>query len=76
RRGEVLVRFENVSFAYDDGEPVLRDVSLDIHAGDVIALLGPNGAGKTTLVKQAIGLLKPTQGRVLVDGKDTREMTV
>lgn len=76
RRGEVLVRFENVSFAYDDGEPVLRDVSLDIHAGDVIALLGPNGAGKTTLIKQAIGLLKPTQGRVLVDGKDTREMTV
>lgn len=76
RRGEVLVRFENVSFAYDDGEPVLRDVSLDIHAGDVIALLGPNGAGKTTLVKQAIGLLKPSRGRVLVDGKDTREMTV
>lgn len=76
RRGELLVRFENVSFAYDDGEPVLRNVSLDIHAGDVIALLGPNGAGKTTLVKQAIGLLKPTQGRVLVDGKDTREMTV
>ena len=76
RRGEVLVRFENVSFAYDDGEPVLRDVSLDIHAGDVIALLGPNGAGKTTLVKQAIGLLKPSQGRVLVYGKDTREMTV
>ncbi len=76
RRGEVLVRFENVSFAYDEGEPVLRDVSLDIHAGDVIAVLGPNGAGKTTLVKQAIGLLKPTRGRVLVDGKDTREMTV
>ena len=44
--------------------------------GDVIAILGPNGAGKTTLVKHAIGLLKPKAGRVLVDGKDTRELSV
>ncbi len=74
--GRPLVRFENVSFAYDDGPTVLHDVNLEIREGDVIAILGPNGAGKTTLVKQAIGLLKPRQGRVLLDGKDTREMTV
>jgi energy-coupling factor transport system ATP-binding protein len=42
----------------------------------VIAVLGPNGAGKTTFVKQAIGLLKPKAGRVLVDGRDTREASV
>ena len=74
---EPLVTFENVSFAYEeDGPIVIRDVNLTIHRGDVIALLGPNGAGKTTLVKHAIGLLKPRQGRVLVGGHDTREMSV
>ncbi|MCK4449079.1 MAG: ABC transporter ATP-binding protein [Anaerolineae bacterium] len=72
-----LVTFENVSFAYEeDGPTVIHDVSLTIRRGDVIALLGPNGAGKTTLVKHAIGLLKPRQGSVLVEGRDTRKMSV
>ncbi|MCK4470255.1 MAG: ABC transporter ATP-binding protein, partial [Anaerolineae bacterium] len=72
-----LVTFENVSFAYEeDGPTVIHDVSLTIRRGDVIALLGPNGAGKTTLVKHAIGLLKPRQGNVLVEGHDTRKMSV
>jgi len=74
---EPLVTFEDVSFAYEeDGPTVVRDVNLAIRRGDVIALLGPNGAGKTTLVKHAIGLLKPRQGSVLVEGHDTREMSV
>ncbi len=74
---EPLVVFENVSFAYDEeGPPVIRDVSLTIRRGDVVAVLGPNGAGKTTLVKHAIGLLKPRRGRVLVEGRDTRELSV
>ena len=72
-----LVTFENVSFAYDEeGPTVIRDVNMTIRKGDIIALLGPNGAGKTTLVKHAIGLLKPRQGSVLVEGRDTREMSV
>ena len=71
-----LVRFENVSFDYQRGLGVLHDINLDIRRGDVIALLGPNGAGKTTLVKHAIGLLKPRSGRVLVNGKDTRQLSV
>ena len=71
-----MVRFEHVSFAYEPGRPVLHDVTLDIHRGDIIAVLGPNGAGKTTLVKHAIGLLKPTEGRVLVDGRDTHALSV
>ncbi len=74
--GEPLVVFEDVSFSYDDGPPVIQDVNLTIRRGDVVALLGPNGAGKTTLVKHAIGLLKPRRGRVLVEGRDTREMSV
>jgi len=71
-----LVQFERVSFAYEGGPQVLQDVNLTVHRGDVIAVLGPNGAGKTTLVKHAIGLLKPTSGQVLVEGRDTRELSV
>jgi energy-coupling factor transporter ATP-binding protein EcfA2 len=71
-----LVRFENVTFEYETGAEVLHEINLEIHRGDVIAILGPNGAGKTTFVKHAIGLLKPKSGRVLVNGKDTRQASV
>jgi energy-coupling factor transport system ATP-binding protein len=74
--GDPLVIFENVSFAYGDGPTVLHDVNLKIRRGDLIAVLGPNGAGKSTLVKHTIGLLKPKQGRVLIDGSDTRRLSV
>lgn len=72
---EQIVKFENVAFGYDEHE-VLHGIDLEIKRGDVIAVLGPNGAGKTTFVKHAIGLLKPKSGRVLVDGRDTREASV
>lgn len=76
-RGEPLVVFEDVDFRYGEEYPlILQNVNLTINRGDLIAVLGPNGAGKSTLVKHAIGLLKPTRGRVLVEGKDTREMSV
>ncbi len=72
-----LVTFEDVHFRYDSTLPeVLHGVALTIRKGDVVAILGPNGAGKTTLVKHTLGLLKPTQGRVLLEGRDTREMTI
>lgn len=72
-----LVQFENVSFQYSPSTPpVLHDISFSICQGDIIAILGHNGAGKTTLVKHALGLLKPTQGRVLLENRDTRKMTV
>src|SRR5512138_624836 len=70
------VRFEDVSFGYDAGVEVLHGLNLEIKRGDVIAVLGPNGAGKTTFVKHAIGLLKPKHGRVLVNGRDTRDASV
>ena len=76
-KGDPLVVFENVDFRYSDETPlILQDVNLTIWHGDLIAVLGPNAAGKSTLVKHAIGLLKPTAGRVLVDGKDTRTMSI
>ncbi len=74
--GNPLVAFQNVSFHYEDGPEVLRDINLEIRAGERVALLGPNGAGKSTLVKHAIGLLKPRTGRVLVGGRDTHELSV
>jgi energy-coupling factor transport system ATP-binding protein len=70
------VSFEGVSFAYGDGPAVLKDVSLEVRRGDLVAVLGANGAGKSTLVKHAIGLLKPNSGRVLVGGVDTRQLSV
>jgi energy-coupling factor transport system ATP-binding protein len=73
---QALVRFEDVRFGYERESEVLHGVNLEINRGDVIAVLGPNGAGKTTLVKHAIGLLKPKSGRVLIDGKDTRQLSV
>ncbi len=75
RARESIVKFEQVAFGYDERE-VLHGINLEIRAGDVIAVLGPNGAGKTTFVKHAIGLLKPRAGRVLVDGRDTKEASV
>lgn len=72
-----LVQFEDVHFRYSAHLPeVLHDVNFSIYPGDVIAILGHNGAGKTTLVKHTLGLLKPTQGRVLLEGKDTHQTTV
>lgn len=75
-REEALVRFEQVAFGYETGIEILHGIDLEIKRGDVIAVLGPNGAGKTTFVKHAIGLLKPRSGRVLVNGKDTKEASV
>jgi energy-coupling factor transport system ATP-binding protein len=71
-----LVKFEEVSFNYEADTEVLHGINLEIKRGDVIAVLGPNGAGKTTFVKHAIGLLKPKSGRVLVNGRDTKEASV
>ena len=73
---EALVKFENVAFGYESDVEILHGLNLEIKRGDVIAVLGPNGAGKTTFVKHAIGLLKPKSGRVLVNGKDTKDSSV
>ena len=74
---DVLLSFEDVRFRYDKSLPeVLHGIDFAVRKGDIVAVLGPNGAGKTTLVKHALGLLKPQQGRVLLNGKNTRDMTI
>ncbi|MEM1514562.1 MAG: ABC transporter ATP-binding protein [Thermoproteota archaeon] len=71
-----MIEAEDVYFIYPSGVEALRGVSVEIADGEFVAIMGQNGAGKTTLVKHFIGLLKPTKGRVLVDGVDTRSVSV
>lgn len=76
-KSEPLVSFQDVCFQYGAENPqVLHGINLDIRAGEVIAILGHNGSGKTTTVKHTLGLLKPTSGRVLLQGMDSRKLTV
>ncbi len=70
------VRFERVSFHYLDGRPVLRDVDLDVSAGRTIALIGHTGSGKTTLTSLVPRFYDVTAGRVTVDGRDVRDLTL
>ena len=71
-----MIKFEGVEYVYPSGIKALDGVSLEIKRGEVAAIMGENGAGKTTLLKHMNGLLKPSRGRVLIDGVDTRKATV
>ncbi|HRM74124.1 MAG TPA: ABC transporter ATP-binding protein, partial [Paracoccus sp. (in: a-proteobacteria)] len=65
-RGDI--RFQGVSFAYDDHRPILRDIDLTIRAGETVAFVGPSGAGKTTLLALLPRFYDPSSGRITVDG--------
>ena len=71
-----MISLEKVSFTYRSGRQALDMIDLNIQGGDFVAIMGENGAGKTTLAKHLNGLLRPTIGRVLVDGEDTRKVSV
>ncbi|GAB5537358.1 MAG: ABC transporter ATP-binding protein [Rubricoccaceae bacterium] len=74
---EGRITFEDVSFRYTaDGPDVLHDVSFDVPAGTTLGIVGRTGAGKSTLVELIPRLIDPTEGRVLVDGRDARELPV
>ncbi len=69
--------FDNISFRYDDSEEdeyVLKDFKLSVKKGESIAFVGESGGGKSTLVNMVIGFLKPTKGRLLLDGHDMSEI--
>ena len=70
------IRFEHVSFAYDNGIPVLRDVSFHCRPGSMLALVGPTGVGKTTLTQLISRFYEPTGSRILMDECDIRDVTI
>ena len=71
-RGDIA--FEDVRFAYGDGEEALDGIDLTIPAGQTVAFVGETGAGKSTLVKLVARFYDPTGGRVTVDGTDLRDL--
>ena len=70
------IRYEHVHFEYEPGQPVLRDISVAVEPGETVAVVGPTGSGKTTLVSLLLRLYDVTSGRVTVDGRDLREVTL
>ncbi|MFO7845437.1 MAG: ABC transporter ATP-binding protein [Balneolaceae bacterium] len=66
------IRAENIWFSYDDGRPVLKDISFEAAAGETIALVGPSGAGKTTLLNLIPRFYDPQKGGIFIDGTDIR----
>jgi ABC-2 type transport system ATP-binding protein len=73
---EIAVRIENLSKTFGQGKKqiqAVKNVTLDIGAGQVFGFLGPNGAGKTTTIRMMLSLMRPTQGRVLIYGKDVQQ---
>ncbi len=73
-RAPIAVAFDGVTFAYPDGQPVLRDVSFTVPRGSRVALVGPSGAGKSTVLALIERFHDATGGRVCVDGTDVREL--
>ena len=72
-RGQI--RFEDVSFSYDGETPVLHEISLDIHAGEILALVGPSGAGKSTIFNLIPRFYDPTSGTISIDEHNLRDLT-
>lgn len=63
----MMLELQNLSFAYPNSPPVLEHINLNVEKGEFLGIVGPNGGGKTTLLKLILGLLKPTQGVVLIN---------
>ncbi|MGF6228787.1 ABC-type transport system involved in Fe-S cluster assembly fused permease/ATPase subunit [Inquilinus ginsengisoli] len=73
--GNGALVFEHVSFAYDPRRPILRDVSFTLPAGRTVAVVGASGAGKSTIARLLFRFYDPSEGRILMDGQDLRDIT-
>jgi len=79
RRGGLAIEsvpklaFENVTYSYGRGVPAVRDVTIEVEAGEAIGIVGPTGAGKSTLIQLILGLREPSSGRCLIDGRPANQ---
>jgi ATP-binding cassette subfamily B protein len=71
-----VVRFENVTFEYEPGRPVLQEIDFAVRPGQCVAIVGPSGGGKSTLANLIGRLYEPTAGRITIDGRDVRTFTL
>lgn len=77
RKLEGRITFDNVTYKYPSGQTnTLENLSLEINPGEAVAFVGPSGSGKTTIVNLLLRLFDPTQGRILYDGQDLRELNL
>ncbi|MDD6467112.1 MAG: ABC transporter ATP-binding protein [Erysipelotrichaceae bacterium] len=73
---KVILDIQNLSFSYDGVRPILKDVSFQVHEGEMLSIVGRNGAGKSTLSKILVGFEKEDSGHILVDGVDIANKTI
>ncbi|MEE3488920.1 MAG: ABC transporter ATP-binding protein [Bulleidia sp.] len=71
-----LLTVDHISYSYDGVRPVLQDVNVVIHEGEMLSIVGKNGAGKTTLSSIICGFIKPDEGRILLNGEDLSKYTI
>lgn len=69
-----ILQLENVCFSYNEERTILRDINFSVEPGEVFCIVGPNGCGKSTLIDCVLGINKPQSGKILLGGKDIREM--
>ena len=71
-----FIEVDDVSFAYENKDTVISSLDMKIGARGITAIMGPNGSGKTTIGKLMMGIIKPVSGKVLIDGEDTRQLSL
>lgn len=72
-----MLEFKNVSYsAPDDGAAIIKELSLEVRDGELLAVTGPNGGGKSTLARLAMGIIAPDSGRILLDGADVTDLGI
>ena len=76
KQAEGAITFEHVKFQYEDGVPVLEDISFECKPGMMVALVGPTGVGKTTMTQLLARFYEPSSGKILIDGKDISKVTL
>ncbi|EEI86380.1 ABC transporter, ATP-binding protein [Anaerococcus lactolyticus ATCC 51172] len=75
KTNEEVIKIENLTFSYEK-ENILENLSLEIDKGEIISILGPNGAGKSTLAKLMCGFLRPDSGKIILAGKDSKDLSI